>query len=164
MSTQLQFSAGLHNLGRFDFTFDVPNGADLTKIQLADLVESLKSAVLTQWDTFAETKVDSMEQVLGRCLLSLNEYDVANTLFEVDLFWSFEEESAIEIAETMGVEISDGYHQEAWVDFKVEFHSVLGQGFFYGAKNVDKRSPTGLTADYLGKDLYSAIKPDNTNQ
>lgn len=124
MNNPLQFSAGIRTIGKFDFTFDVPNRSNLTRIQLAEICELMNDAVITQWDTFDESKTDSIEQVLGRCLRSIGETDVANTTFYVDLFWCLEEESAREVAETMG----SRYCQ---VKFNVEFHSILG-------RNLDK--------------------------
>lgn len=160
MSTQLSFSAGLKNVGRFDFTYDVPNGADLSESKLVALSNLMKTSLITQWDSFENCKVDSIEQVLGRCLLSLNEDDVANTLFDLDLFWCLEEDYAREVAGIMGVEvINEATNPQAWVEFKVEFHSVLAEAFFHGAKQVEKDSPTGPTADYTTDSLYNAIKP-----
>lgn len=162
MTTKLEFSAGLKNVGRFDFTYDVPDGEDLTKGDSVALSNLMKTCLITQWDSFENCKVDSIEQVLGRCLLSLNEDDVANTVFDLDLFWCLEEDYAREVADIMGIEVSEitGTPQ-AWVEFKVEYHSVLAEAFFHGAKQVEKGSPTGPTADYIGKDLYNAIGPDD---
>jgi superfamily I DNA/RNA helicase len=131
MTNHLQFSAGIRTIGKFDFTLDVPNKSKLTRIQLAEICELMKDAVITQWDTFDENKTDSIEQVLGRCLRSIGETDVANTTFYVDLFWCLEGESAREVADTMGIKISEDFLPEAWVKFNVEFHSILG-------RNLDK--------------------------
>ena len=174
MSTQLSFSAGLRNVGRFDFTYDVPNGADLSAGDLVALSNLMKTSLIIQWDSFENCKVDSIDQVLGRCLMSLNFRnrstcdtfslldDVANTLFDLDLLWCLEEDYAREVAGIMGVEvINEDTNPQAWVEFKVEFHSVLAEAFFHGAKQVEKDSPTGPTADYTGNDLYNAIGPDD---
>ena len=127
MTNELQFSAGIKNVGRFDFTIDVPNKSNLTRIQLAEISELMKEAVITEWDTFDENKADSIEQVIGRCLRSIGETLVPHTTFYVDLFWCLEEESAREVADTMGVKIREDFHPEAWVKLDVEFHSVLGR-------------------------------------
>ncbi len=162
MSTQLQFSVGLKNVGRFDFTYDVPNGADLSEKDSVSLSNLMKTSLTTQWDSFENCKVDSIEQVLGRCLLSLNDDDIANTLFDLDLLWCLEEDYAREVADIMGVEVmNEVANPQAWVCFKVEFHSVLAEAFALGSKQVEKGSPTGQTAEYTGESLCKDIKPED---
>ena len=158
ITKSIEFSIGLKNVGRFDFSFNVPRGTNLN--ECLDIGKLMKSALHTQWDTFVESKEDSIEQVLGRCLLATSIGGVAKTEFDIDLFWCLEEDYAREVAGKMNVEITEEVQPEAWVELGVEFHSVLSQGFFHDAKVVYDHSEGGATANYKKEDLlYNAIQP-----
>ena len=58
-TTLIEFSIGLKNVGRFDFSFNVPRGTSLN--ERLDIGKLMKSALHTQWDTFDESKEDSKE-------------------------------------------------------------------------------------------------------